>query len=79
VLISENWDGTTAGITAADWVALPARIAANNDDFNQFKNSTFVALSRYSGTVYIAFKYAGNGNENFDGTYELDNITIIAK
>jgi len=79
VLISENRDGTTAGITAADWVALPARIAANNDDFNQFKNSTFVALSRYSGTVYIAFKYAGNGNENFDGTYELDNITIIAK
>jgi hypothetical protein len=58
---------------------LPARIASNNDDFNSFKNSTFINLSAYSGTVYIAFKYLGNGNENFDGTYELDNITIIAK
>jgi hypothetical protein len=79
VLISENWDGTLASITASNWVALPARIASNNDDFNSFKNSTFVDLSNYSGTVYIAFKYTGNGNENFDGTYELDNITIIAK
>jgi hypothetical protein len=78
-LISENWEGTIATITAANWVALPARIASNNDDFNSFKNSTFVALSNYSGTVYIAFKYTGNGNEDFDGTYELDNITIIAK
>ncbi|MEZ7856008.1 MAG: DUF5689 domain-containing protein [Polaribacter sp.] len=79
VLISENWNGTVANITNANWVALPARIAANNDDFNSFKFSTFINLSSYSGTAYIAFKYIGNGNEDFDGTYELDNITIIAK
>jgi len=29
--------------------------------------------------VFIAFKYTGSGNVYFDGTYELDNITIIAK
>ena len=79
VLISENWDGMAATITTANWVALPARIASNNDDFNSFKNSTFINLSSYAGSVYIAFKYVGNENENFDGTYELDNITIIAK
>ena len=79
VLISENWDGEAATITAANWVALPARIASNNDDFNRFKNSTFINVSGYSGTAYIAFKYTGTGNEDFDGTYELDNITIIAK
>ena len=79
VLISENWDGTEVAIKNANWISLPARIASNNDDFNSFKNSTFINLSTYSGTVYIAFKYSGNGNENFDGTYELDNITIIAK
>jgi hypothetical protein len=78
-LISENWEGTAATITTASWFSLPARIASNNDDFNSFKNSTFINLSAYSGTVYVAFKYTGNGNENFDGTYELDNITIIAK
>jgi hypothetical protein len=79
VLISENWDGEAATITATNWVALPARIASNNDDFNRFKNSTFINVSGYSGTAYIAFKYTGTGNEDFDGTYELDNITIIAK
>ena len=78
-LISENWDGTAATITTANWVSLPARIASNNDDYASFINSTFINLSSYSGTVYVAFKYSGTGNENFDGTYELDNITIIAK
>ncbi len=79
VFVSEDWDGTESTITTINWVSLPARIASNNDDYNSFKNSTFINLSKYSGTVYIAFKYSGNGNENFDGTYELDNITIIAK
>jgi hypothetical protein len=42
-------------------------------------HSTFVNLSAYAGTAFIAFKYTGSGNVYFDGTYELDNITIIAK
>lgn len=79
VLISTNWDGLTASISTATWISLPARIAQNNDDFNAFKNSTFINLSDYSGTVYIAFKYTGNGNDSFDGTYELDNVVVIAK
>lgn len=79
VLISENWNGTEATITTANWISLPAKIASNNDDYNSFKNSTYINLSNYSGTVYIAFKYVGNGNDVFDGTYEVDNINIIAK
>lgn len=79
VFLSEDWDENETTITTAKWVSLPARIASNNDDFNSFKNSTFINLSQYSGVVHIAFKYSGNGNENFDGTYELDNITIIAR
>jgi hypothetical protein len=79
VFISENWDGTETTIVNANWVTLPARIASNNDDYNSFKNSTFISLSKYAGKIYIAFKYTGNGDDNFDGTYELDNITIIAK
>ena len=79
VLISSNWDGLTTSISTATWVSLPARIALNNDDFNAFKNSTYINLSDYSGTVYIAFKYTGNSNDSFDGTYELDNVVIIAK
>ena len=79
VLISSDWDGTESTITTANWVSLPARIASNNDDFASFINSTYVSLSNYSGTVHIAFKYTGNGDEDFDGTYELDNLIINAK
>ena len=79
VLISENWNGEEVSITTAKWDALPAKIASNNDDYNSFINSTFIDLSAYTGTIYIAFKYSGTGNDSFDGTYELDNITIIAK
>ncbi|WP_298762395.1 DUF5689 domain-containing protein [uncultured Polaribacter sp.] len=79
VLISEDWDGRTTTITTANWQVLPARIAANNDDFATFINSTFIDLSQYNGSVYIAFKYTGNGNEDFDGTYELDNLLINAR
>lgn len=79
VLISEDWNGDETTITTANWQVLPARIATNNDDFASFINSTFINLSNYSGTIYIAFKYTGNGDEDFDGTYELDNLIINAR
>ena len=79
VLISTDWDGTEATITTANWEALPARIASDNSDFTAFTTSTFINLSNYSGTAYIAFKYVGSGDEAFDGTYELDDIVINAK
>lgn len=79
VLISTNWDGTEANIATATWEVLPAKIAADNGDFRAFVNSTYLDLSSYSGAAYIAFKYIGSGNEAFDGTYELDDVRIIAK
>lgn len=79
VLISSDWDGTEPTITTANWEALPARIASDNSDFTAFTTSTFINLSNYSGTVYIAFKYVGSGDEAFDGTYELDDIVINAQ
>ncbi|PQJ77039.1 DUF5689 domain-containing protein [Polaribacter glomeratus] len=79
VLISANWDGTATNITLAKWDVLPAKIVSDGEGFKNWIHSTYVNLSKYSGTVFIAFKYTGTGNVNFDGTYELDNITIIAK
>lgn len=79
VLISTDWDGTEDNITNATWIDLPARIASNNSNFREFFSSTFINLSDYTGTAYIAFKYIGSGDEDFDGTYELDNIIINAK
>jgi hypothetical protein len=79
VLISTDWDGVATNITTANWTILPAKIVSNGEGFKNWVHSTFVNLSDYSGTVFIAFRYTGNGNVYFDGTYELDNITIIAK
>lgn len=79
VLISTNWDQTNANITAANWVVLPAKIVSDGENFKNWIHSTYINLSEYSGTVFIAFKYTGNGNINFDGTYELDNIKINAR
>lgn len=79
VFISTDFNGNTAHINQATWTVLPAKIVADGTGFKNWVHSTYIELSAYSGVAYIAFKYTGNGNVNFDGTYELDNITIIAK
>lgn len=78
-LISTDWDGIEDNITSATWINLPARIASNNSNFREFFSSTFINLSNYTGTAYIAFKYIGSGDADFDGTYQLDNIVINAR
>jgi hypothetical protein len=79
VLISTDWDGVATNITSANWAILPAKIVSNGEGFKNWVHSTFVNLTDYTGIAFIAFRYTGNGNVYFDGTYELDNITIIAK
>lgn len=79
VLISTDFDGEENNITTANWTLLPAKIVADGEGYKNWVHSTYIDLSSYSGTAYIAFKYLGNSNVNFDGTYELDNIVINAK
>jgi hypothetical protein len=79
VLISTDFMGNTADIDQATWTILPAKIVADGTGFKNWVHSKYIELSAYSGVAHIAFKYTGNGNINFDGTYELDTITIIAK
>ena len=79
VLISTNWDRTNANISSATWDVLPAKIVSDGENFKNWVHSTYVNLSNYTGTAFIAFKYTGAGNTSFDGTYELDNIKINAR
>jgi len=61
------------------WGIVPkAYITQNTDSFSNWYNSGLVDLSCGEGTTYFAFRYTGGGNENEDGTYELDNIIISA-
>ena len=80
ILFSSNWDGTTDGISNATWGLIPAAyITQDSDLFSTWFDSGIVDLSCGSGSrVYFAFRYIGNGNSGFDGTYELDNIKITA-
>ena len=80
VLASDNWDGTTAGITTATWgIISDAYITQDSDSFSTWFPSGNVDLSCASGTIHIAFKYQGSGQSDFDGTYELDDISIDAQ
>ena len=79
VLISLDFNGHKDNIKSANWAVLPAKIVLDGVSFKKWVHSTYIELSSYSGTAHIAFKYVGNGNANFNGTYELDNILINAK
>lgn len=79
VLISTDFNGDKSNISSATWTVLPAKIVSDGENFKSWIHSTFIELSAYSGTAFIGFKYSGNGNVNFNGTYELDTIIINAK
>jgi len=77
VLFSSDWDGVAANIPNATWALLPAAlIVPDATFFGDFVDSGIVDLSCVEGSGYIAFKYVGNGEEDFDGSYELDEIEI---
>lgn len=80
VLFSNDWDGTPSGIRSATWgIVKDGYITQDSDNFGTWFNSGIVDLSCASGTIYIAFKYVGSGQSSFDGTYELDDISIDAQ
>jgi len=78
LMFSNDWDGTEAGIATATWGIIPAATIVEDGEYYQnWVSSGIVDLSCAEGSsFYIAFKYTGSGNSNFDGTYELDEINI---
>ena len=77
VLYSADWDGAPANVSNATWIILSdAYIIKDTDYFGSWFNSGIVDLSCLAGTIHIAFKYIGSGNPTFDGTYELDEVSI---
>lgn len=76
VYISENYDGTQAGIATATWVELnPILPTAQVDDF---VGSGDIDLNAYKGKdISIGFKYVGSKNAGTTTTFQLDNIKIF--
>jgi hypothetical protein len=78
LLFSNDWDGTTNGVSSATWSILSAAYITLDSDSNvPWYKSGIVNLSCVSGTTtYFAFRYNGKNTGGYDGTYELDNIKI---
>ena len=77
VLYALDWDGTEANVTSATWGVLSAAyVVKDSDSFAPWFSSGNVDLSCVSGTIHIAFKYIGSGQDTFDGIYELDEISV---
>jgi hypothetical protein len=76
VFVSEDYDGTQAGLATANWVELsPVLPGATQADV--FINSGNIDLSTYnSENVRIAFKYTGSRG-GVTTTYQLDNIKVF--
>jgi hypothetical protein len=77
LLFSSDWDGNPDTIATSTWDSLPAAYIAQDDDFyGDWYPSGNVSLDCINGKGYIGFKYTGSGEEDFDGTYELDEIIV---
>ena len=77
LMFSNDWDGMTENIRSATWNLISSGyIVQNDDNFSVWYPSGNIDLSCLGGIGYIAWKYIGNGNPAFDGTYELDEIEI---
>ena len=77
LLFSSDWDGVPENIPSATWDIIPAAFIVGDDDFfvDWFPSGN-VSLDCIDGLGYIGFRYIGSGDEDFDGTYELDEIQI---
>lgn len=77
VFVSEDYDGTVAGITTATWTQL-SPVLPNASQVDAFINSGVLDLSMYnSNNVRVAFKYTGSRQTNVTTTFQLDNIKIF--
>ena len=75
VLVSTDFDGTTAGIATATWTEVPVTLPTAD---NVFVSSGLTDVSSFeSNSVYIAFKYIGSKPGNKTTTFKIDNIKLF--
>ena len=57
-MFSNDWDGTTDGISSATWGVVPAAYITQDSDFyGAWFDSGIVDLSCGEGVLHFAFKY----------------------
>jgi hypothetical protein len=87
VWISEDFDGTEAGVATATWVDLTSNFTMPEpaSGYSTMATAGVADLTDYAGKkVYVAFKYDGDGRSALDRgddpakttTYQIDNVTV---
>lgn len=81
ILVSENFDGTEAGIASATWTDISSRFNLPEgpaSGYGTLGTAGTMDFSAYAGKkVYIAFHYVGNGTDNSaTTTFQIDNIKL---
>jgi hypothetical protein len=83
LMISDDFNGEPSSIATSTWTDLTSNLDIDKSSTGGYDSSWShyqVDLSAYVGkTVYIAFKYLGNGTKGdnlLSTTYQLDNIYI---
>ena len=71
--VSTDYDGVN--FASAGWEKIPFNVATQNDTRYIYKDSGFIDLSKYTGTLYFAFK--GKGTTSQSGGYQIDNVRIF--
>ena len=81
ILVSENFDGTEAGIATATWTDISSNFTIPDgpaSGYGTLGPAGDMDFKAYAGkNVYIAFKYDGNGIGNVaTTTYQIDNVNV---
>lgn len=77
ILISEDFNGSNFG--SATWTDVTSNFSIPQEPTNGYGTFTTAGtmdISDFSGTINIAFKYTGSGNNGQTTTYQIDNILV---
>jgi len=76
VFVSTDYDGTN--VLDATWEPISVNLPTQSNSWYDFVESGLVNLSSYSGTLYVAFKATGNGDDLTAG-FQLDDFSVLGE
>ena len=76
--MSENYDG--ANPASATWTKLSnAHIVTQSEGQNTWVSSGLVDISEFPGTIYLGFKYSGEGSIGQTTDFRVDDDNVFTQ
>ena len=77
IYISNDYNGSN--FESATWKNVTSNFtipSEPNNGYGTFATAGQMVIEDYSGTIYIAFKYIGDGNSSLTTTVQIDNLLV---